>query len=125
MSLNHPQTVIIIVDPKFSEMSSELSHRMTTWIVDTPQNNQIYKDIPRTDIYGMEEKINFFKGDTSVSSEQQFIDLLEAYDGQPWAVLKVHGVPPTFLISDVLKSGYRVIHIEPTNTGFIATRVVE
>lgn len=125
MSFNTPQTVIIIVDPKFSEMSAELSQRLNTWIINTASNKQIFKEIPRTEIHGMEEKIKFFDIDSSVSTEQLFIDLMENFNGQAWATLKVHGVPPTFLISDVLKSGYRVIHIEPTSTGFIATRVVE
>ncbi len=125
MNLINPQTVVIIVDPKFSEMATELSQRLTTWIVDTPQNKQVYKEIPRSEIYGFEEKINFFEADTSVSAEQQFIDVMEDFIGHPWVTLKVHGVPPTFLISDVLKSGYRVIHIEPTATGFTATRMME
>lgn len=125
MSLNNPQTHIIIVDPKFSDLASELSQRLFTWIIDTPQNRQMLKAIPKSEVYGLDDKINFFECDSSVSAEQQFINFLDHFDGQPWAVLKVHGVPPTFLISDVLKSGYHVVHIEPTSTGFIATRVQE
>src|SRR5437868_1641220 len=125
MNLNTPQTFLIVMDKNLTDLSLELSARLRSWVIDSPQNRESLKRIPASDLHDFEEKMTIFTGDTSVNSEQQFIDIIGQIDERSWTAIKVLGVSPTFLISDILKSVYRVIHIEPIVNGFIATRLLE
>jgi hypothetical protein len=125
MNLSTPQTFLVIVDKNIPDLALELSARFPTWVINSVPNKESLKRIPPAERRDLEEKLTLFAADTSVSSEQQFLDILQQIDERSWTTIKVLGVAPTFLISDVLKSVYRVVHIEPVLNGFIATRVLE
>ncbi len=133
MTIIPPHKIAIVMDTEFGDALEEIAPYMYVWIVETPANKKLVKKIPQSDWYDSENGISFFTADSKKFVEQQFIEIMAQLDeshsrnapAAAWTVLEVYGCVPTFLISEVLKSEYRVIHIEATEQGFIATRVVE
>jgi hypothetical protein len=125
MNLITPQSFLIIVDKNCPDLNSELNLRLKTWLIESAHNKDALKKIPPPELRDIEERLTLFSADSSVNSEQHLIEVLSQIDERNWTTIKVIGVAPTFLVSDVLKSTYRIVHIEPLSNGFIATRAVE
>lgn len=130
MTLIPPHKIAVVMETQFGESLIDLVTNMYTWIVDSTDNRKSLKVIPESDWHDPDNGVTFFKVDTKKFVEQQFIETMSSIDENygpfsvvaTWSVLEVYGVTPTFLISEVLKSEYGVIHIEATPQGFIASR---
>lgn len=128
-----PYTVALVVDPAFGERLKDVASRVHTWVVGTPANQAIARDVwssaPKPSRPSIETGITTFDPGRASSPEEWCIGVLDAVDlhhneyshDPAYSVLEVYGLNfQDRLRAPFAEFGFTVF--ENTDYGFRATK---
>jgi hypothetical protein len=130
--VTEPYRVSVVVDRDYGQRLATLAHTGPVWIVDTPSNRTVAKQVWAADPNRSHlEGITTFKVPEGVSSEDILINELDTIDlhhgtysaSPPYTVLDVIGTPITArLKAELAKFGFN--EFQETPHGFCAVRPI-